>query len=128
MFGPERPFREDERARLRESIERSYQLFLERVAAGRGRTPDQVDPIAGGRVWTGRQALGNGLVDELGGFEVAFAEARRRGGLGEEPALREASGGREAVPMPTGAAAFGHALAAVSALNRARAWYLWPFL
>jgi protease-4 len=128
MFGPERPFREGERARLRESIERSYQLFVERVAAGRGRTPDQVDAIAGGRVWTGRQALGNGLLDELGGFESALAEARRLGGLGEEPALREASGGREAVPMPTGAAAFGHALAAVAALNHARVWYLWPFL
>jgi protease-4 len=129
MFGTERPFREDEKAKLRDAIERSYQLFLERVASGRSRTPAQVDPIAGGRVWTGRQALGNGLVDELGGFEKALAEARRLGGLGEDPALREAGGGREAVPSPTGAAAaLEHALATVRALNQARTWYLWPFL
>jgi protease-4 len=127
MFGPERPFREDERAMLRESIERAYELFLERVAAGRDRTPEELDPIAGGRVWTGRQALEKGLVDELGGFEKALAEARRLGGLAEDSALREARGDREAAPMPLGTAAFDHALAAVSSLNRARVWYLWPW-
>jgi protease-4 len=128
MYGPERPFREDEKARLKEAIERSYVLFLERVAASRGRTPDELDPIAGGRVWTGRQALERGLVDELGGFETALAEARRLGGLAEESGLREARGGRETPPMPQGAAAaIDHALATVSTLNRARTWYLWPW-
>jgi protease-4 len=128
MYGPERPFREDEKARLKEAIERSYVLFLERVAASRGRTPDELDPIAGGRVWTGRQALERGLVDELGGFEKALAEARRLGGLAEESGLREARGGRETPPMPQGAAAaIDHALATVSTLNRARTWYLWPW-
>jgi ClpP class serine protease len=97
------------------------------VAVARSRTPAELDPIAGGRVWTGRQALGNGLVDELGGFERALAEARRLAGLGEDAALREARAGREAAPLPTGAAAFDHALAAVSSLNRARTWYLWPW-
>jgi protease-4 len=128
MYGPERPFREDEKARLKEAIERSYVLFLERVAASRGRTPDELDPIAGGRVWTGRQALERGLVDELGGFEKALAEARRLGGLAEDSGLREARGGRETPPMPQGAAAaIDHALATVSTLNRARTWYLWPW-
>ena len=98
------------------------------MATSRSRTPAQIDPIAGGRVWTGRQALGNGLVDELGGFEKALAEARRLGGLGEDTALREARGGQEAAPRPTGvAAAVDHAVTAVAALNRARTWYLWPW-
>jgi protease-4 len=128
MFGSERPFREDEKTRLRELIERSYELFLDRVGGSRSRTPAQLDPIAGGRVWTGRQALGNGLVDELGGFEKALAEARRLGRLREDAALREVKGGREAAPVATGAAAaVEHALAAVSGLNRASVWYLWPW-
>jgi protease IV len=130
MYASLQPFSEDERARLRAAIDRSYELFLERVAAGRGRTPAQVEPVAGGRVWTGRQALERGLVDELGGFERALAEARRLGGLLEEdPPIREAGGDREAAPLAAGAAgALDYALRAVASLNQARTWYLWPFL
>ena len=129
MFGPERPFREDEKARLRETIERSYQLFLERVAASRSRTPEEIDRIAGGRVWTGRQALENGLVDELGGFEKALAAARRLGGLAEDSALREARGDRDTAPtLSLAAAVVDHALTAVSSLNRAGTWYLCPWV
>jgi protease-4 len=128
MYGPLRPFREDEKARLRAGIERAYDLFLERVAASRSRTPAQLEPIAGGRVWTGRQALGNGLIDELGGIEAALAEARRLGRLREDAALREAKGGGEAAPMATGTAAFEHALALLTCFNRAHAWYLCPWL
>lgn len=130
MFAPLQPFREDERSRLRGAIERSYELFLERVAAGRGRTTAQIDPIAGGRVWTGRQALERGLVDALGGFEKALAEARRLGGIEEaDPPIREADGGREVSPVARGAAgALEHALALIASLNRAWAWYLSPYL
>ncbi|MBO0682034.1 MAG: signal peptide peptidase SppA [Candidatus Dormibacteraeota bacterium] len=130
MYAPVQPFREDERSRLRGAIERSYELFLERVAAGRSSTPAQVDPIAGGRVWTGRQALERGLVDALGGFEKAVAEACRLGGIEEaDPAIREAGGGRDVAPVARGAAgALEHALALVTSLNRAWAWYLSPFI
>jgi protease-4 len=68
---------------LQSVIERGYDDFLRRVAAGRGKTRDEVDPIAQGRVWSGRDAQKIGLVDQLGGFDDAVASAAKRAGLAE---------------------------------------------
>ncbi len=68
---------------LQSVIERGYDDFLRRVAAGRGKTRDEVDPIAQGRVWSGRDAQKVGLVDKLGGFADAVDSAARRAGLAE---------------------------------------------
>ncbi len=57
---------------------RFYERFVERVAAGRGMTRDQVHAVAQGRVWMGEDALERRLVDQVGGLEDAVAEARRR--------------------------------------------------
>jgi protease IV len=51
-------------------------------------TPERVHELARGRVWTGADALANGLVDELGGLDQAAAIARRRAGLTERAPLR----------------------------------------
>ncbi|MDN3642602.1 signal peptide peptidase SppA [Lutimonas halocynthiae] len=59
----------------KEGIERVYHSFVTKVADGRNMTFEQVDSIAQGRVWTGVQALENGLVDELGGLEDAIKVA-----------------------------------------------------
>lgn len=59
----------------KEGIERVYSSFVTKVADGRNMTFEQVDEIAQGRVWTGVQALENGLVDELGGLEDAIKVA-----------------------------------------------------
>ena len=56
----------------KEGIEEVYTTFVTKVAAGRNMTFEEVDEIAQGRVWTGKQALENGLVDELGGLEDAI--------------------------------------------------------
>ncbi len=56
----------------KEGIEDVYTTFVGRVAAGRGMTVEQVDSIAQGRVWTGVEALENGLVDKLGSLEDAI--------------------------------------------------------
>ncbi len=82
----------------------TYQFFLKIVAAQRHLTVAQVNDIAQGRVWTGDQALKNKLVDGLGGFDLALAEARRLAKLGpaqpiefvelpEPPGLLERLGG-----------------------------------
>ncbi len=60
---------------------RFYHGFVERVAAGRGMTWDEVHAVAQGRVWMGGDALERRLVDRLGGLEDAVAEARRRAGV-----------------------------------------------
>jgi protease-4 len=63
-------------------IQRGYRQFVGKVATARQRTPEQIDAIAQGRVWTGAQALERGLVDRLGGLHDAIAEAARRANLG----------------------------------------------
>jgi protease-4 len=60
-----------------ESIERIYTTFVNRVATGRKMSFEQVDEIAQGRVWTGAEALQNGLVDAIGGLDNALAEAAK---------------------------------------------------
>ncbi len=60
-----------------QEVERIYTTFLDRVASGRKMQIAQVDSIAQGRIWTGRQALEKGLVDEIGGLDKAVAEAAK---------------------------------------------------
>ena len=73
----------DFRAIIKEGIEHVYETFKERVAEGRNMTMEEVETIAQGRVWTGKQALENGLVDGLGGLEQALEAAARLAELEE---------------------------------------------
>jgi protease IV len=75
---PFRPFSKDERTKIEEQLQSTYELFLSRVAEGRHSTPAKIDAMAQGRVWTGRQAKDLGLVDELGGLDAAVQVARER--------------------------------------------------
>ena len=69
------PLSESTRAWLHAEVASIYDLFLSRVSEGRDLTVEQVDRVARGRVWTGEQAAGNGLVDEIGGLRVAVRRA-----------------------------------------------------
>lgn len=71
MDSESRPLDESARAKLRSSIEATYRGFLKRVADGRHRKTEEIEPLAQGRVWAGAQAKQNGLVDELGGLTRA---------------------------------------------------------
>jgi protease-4 len=75
LFSATRPFTPDQRVRFRASLQRVYDGFVQRVAAGRGRTPEQVEPHCRGRVWTGRAAAERGLVDERGDLSRAVERA-----------------------------------------------------
>ena len=72
-----RPFSAAESAKLQTYINRGYELFTGRVAGGRGMVQDSVKAIAEGRVWTGEQALGIGLVDKLGNLDDAIKAAAK---------------------------------------------------
>lgn len=76
-----RGFNAAESAAMQNYVNRGYRLFLKRVADGRKMTPEQVDKIAQGRVWTGNQALKIKLVDKLGTLYDAVAEAAKRAKL-----------------------------------------------
>ncbi|MFM8534823.1 MAG: S49 family peptidase, partial [Acidimicrobiia bacterium] len=65
-------------AKVVESMQNVYDQFIERTAAARHMTPEKVDEIAQGRVWTGQQAKDIGLVDELGGLYKAIDLAKQR--------------------------------------------------
>jgi protease-4 len=78
MNSPVKPFSEAERAKIEEQVHAFYDQFVAKVAEARKSTPEKIDAVAQGRVWTGRQAKDIGLVDELGGLDHAVAVARQR--------------------------------------------------
>ena len=69
------PLNTEQRRFIKEGILDIYDLFSKRVAEGRNLTREQVETIAQGRVWTGADAVKNGLVDELGGLDLALKYA-----------------------------------------------------
>lgn len=72
---PYKPLTNEQRALIQGHVERGYDVFLSRVAEGRHMTKAQVDSVGQGRVWLGRKAQTLGLVDKLGGLDVAIQEA-----------------------------------------------------
>lgn len=73
-----RPANQSEAAKIQAGVENTYELFLTRCADGRAMEKDSVAVLAGGRVWTGRDALTNGLVDELGDLDYAIEYAAKQ--------------------------------------------------
>jgi len=69
------------RQKLVAELEHIYSVFVSRVASGRQMTAERVNEIGRGRVWTGAQAKENGLIDELGGFQVAIRAAKAAAGI-----------------------------------------------
>lgn len=72
------PLDEDQRRKLAEEVDSFYKGFVSRVAEGRKRNFDQIEPLAQGRVWLGAQAKQNGLVDELGGLDRAIELVKQK--------------------------------------------------
>ena len=81
-------YSEDQWARFQFWLDRVYGDFTAKVAEGRGLPLETVQEIAKGRVWTGVQAKERGLVDELGGFDVALRLAREAAGLDADAEIR----------------------------------------
>lgn len=82
-----RAWTEDDTATVQEYIQSGYDLFVERMAEGRGMTVEEIDAVGQGRIWSGTAALQNGLVDTNEGFAGALAQ------------IREESGARPGVPV-----------------------------
>jgi protease-4 len=81
IYSPARPFNPSELERLEAQLAAFYTDFVRKVAESRHTTPEAIEAVAQGRVWTGRQAQENGLVDELGGLDRAIAIAVERAKL-----------------------------------------------
>lgn len=80
ILSPNHPFSEGEKTNFNASLDEVYDDFVAKVKENRKLTED-IDNIARGRVWTGKQALELGLVDKLGGYDEALKEAMKRGGI-----------------------------------------------
>ncbi|MEG1634364.1 MAG: signal peptide peptidase SppA [Rikenellaceae bacterium] len=78
-----RPLTDTERLFIQKGVERTYDTFVTKVAAGRNLTFDKVNQIAGGRVWSGADAVENGLVDGFGGVKEAVSLAADRAGVAD---------------------------------------------
>lgn len=83
ILSPFRDLTPEERAMLQGVVDEMYDRFLEVVAEGRGFSPEELKAVAGGRIFTGTQALANGLVDEIGYQDTAIDKAFELAGLEE---------------------------------------------
>ena len=89
MYSARRGFSDAERERLATTIDAIYDDFVAKVASGRQRPVSEIEEVARGRVWSGRDAREVGLVDELGSLRDAVRIARSRSGLPEDaPVVR----------------------------------------
>ena len=82
-LGMSRPWTDEEQAVIRKGAQRTYDVFLRRVADSRGERIKDIEGVAEGRVFTGRQAVASGLVDKLGGMREAVLVAQKLANLQE---------------------------------------------
>lgn len=76
MMSPLRRLKESEAERMEALIDAGYRRFVQSVATARGKAFEELEPLARGRVWSARAAHERGLIDELGGLEVAVERVR----------------------------------------------------
>lgn len=103
------PYTETEWTRMRAWMEEVYVRFKSRVASGRAKSIDEIETIARGRVWTGRQAVARGLVDEVGDLVTAVRRAKELAGIPgdvDAPVLTVRPPKVAALPAATGPAAW----------------------
>jgi protease IV len=81
IYSPFDPFTDAHREKLNGFMRAFYQGFIDKAAESRGKTAAEIDAVARGRVWTGRQAKEHGLVDELGGLDTAVRIAKERANI-----------------------------------------------
>ena len=87
-YNIDEPFTPEQLDGYQREMDNIYDTFVGLVAEGRDMSREQVIAIAEGRVWTGAQALDNGLVDELGGLDAAIAAAKRLAEIDEDESVR----------------------------------------
>ena len=78
IYSPFSRFSPEQRAKVGDYVQGFYKGFITKVAEGRHTTPERIDAVGQGRVWTGAQAKDRGLVDALGGLDTAISIAKER--------------------------------------------------
>ncbi len=90
MLNPMAPMSDEARQVVQTLVEQVHEQFIQAVAEGRENLDlELVRLLADGRIYTGQQAVDNGLVDEIGGFREALAAAGELAGIGPKPRIKE---------------------------------------
>ncbi|CAN5534978.1 S49 family peptidase [soil metagenome] len=134
LYDVSRQLTEDERKVLSGQVASIYGEFKARVVKGRNLESENLEDLAGGRVWTGMEAKQNGLIDEIGGWKMALDKARELAGItadAPEVAVRISSP-KTGHPMPENASEAARALledyeAAVAELRTQKVWAHAPY-
>ncbi len=93
----------EEAAYFQSLVDNMYGQFIHDVAAGRHTTPEKIQPLATGQVWTGQQSIALGLVDKIGGYRQALMDTAASVGIKGEPAIvRPASNKRGVAALLNG--------------------------
>ncbi|GAB4108724.1 MAG: S49 family peptidase [Roseiflexaceae bacterium] len=124
------PLSEDERNVLREQIMRLYGQFKQRVREGRRLPEEQIEPLAGGRIWLGQEAQARGLVDQLGGVPEALLRAQQLAGLPQDrsaPLLLLRGSGRPLPPQPFPASTLALLRDITQTTLRNHLWMIMPY-
>jgi protease-4 len=87
IFSEYDKFSDEQRTLIKQGIDEFYRIFVDKVAEGRVMTDEEVDAIGQGRVWTGDQAVKNGLVDKIGGIKTAINMVKKMCGIPEGQAV-----------------------------------------
>ncbi len=129
-----RPPTDEELGILQRQIQFFYREFKDRVSRGRGIELEDLERIAGGRVWTGSEALTLGLTDEIGGFRDAVQKARELGGIDSDApeVLQKISAPRSGRPAPGDPAEGAREMLSavgfmISELRAGRVWAYAPY-
>ena len=88
LWSPHAPFTREEWEWLQTTLDATYADFTDKVARGRNLSPEAVQAAAGGRIWSGEDALAAGLVDDLGGYSKALSVAKEAAGIPADAAVR----------------------------------------
>jgi protease IV len=121
LEGDERPFSAEERKIVEALVGHTYGQFLDLVARSRKLDRSDVEAVAGGRVWTGAQALERKLIDEVGGLDAGIARARELAGLAAGVPAYEVQPPKKSGPprtLPTAAGMAGYLLDGIQLINR----------
>ncbi len=88
LYSEESRWSDEQRTQVEAQVRHYYAVFKQRVADGRGLEFDELDALCNGRVWTGKQALAHGLIDEVGDFQTALDLACSAAGLPLDGSVR----------------------------------------
>jgi protease-4 len=88
IFSMTDPLTEYEINYIQKNTNQAYEAFITKAAAGRAMTRSEIEPLASGRIWTGEEALKNGLVDMLGNLDDAIEIAAEKAGVSDDYTVR----------------------------------------